>query len=189
MSVRYESGSPFNTGAGGGTADYIFAMLFAAVLMLLTYPLVVMTFPMPPMFCKNLVFFVMYIWSKRNPTAQANIWGVPVQANYLPFAYLGLTVFMGKPYFDLLHGLLIGHLYYFLADVYPQVAGTNVLVTPAFLVDKFGIGTYRPAPDAVNPADAPPGEGGNRGGIGDDNNNNARAAGHTWGTGGQALGR
>jgi hypothetical protein len=34
MSVRYETGTPFNTGAGGGTADYAFAMMFAMVVML-----------------------------------------------------------------------------------------------------------------------------------------------------------
>jgi hypothetical protein len=34
MSVRYETNTPYNTGAGGGTADYAFAMIFAMVVML-----------------------------------------------------------------------------------------------------------------------------------------------------------
>lgn len=91
MSMRYEQGSPFNTGAGGGTADYAFALLFAMVVMLASYPLVVGFFPIPPIFSKNLVYFVMYVWSKRNPTARANIWGIPMQGIYLPFAYLALS--------------------------------------------------------------------------------------------------
>jgi Derlin-2/3 len=180
MSIRYEKGTPFNTGAGGGTADYAFALLFASAIMLVTYPLMMATFPIPPIFCKNLVYFVMYIWSKRNPTAQANIWGIPMQAIWLPFAYLALTVFMGNPYFGLIHGLAIGHLYYFLADVAPNVQGRDILVTPRFLIDRFGVGEYRPDRPALNPADARP------------NPQAAPAAGaggHNWGTGGRPLGR
>lgn len=178
MSLRYEKESPFNTGAGGGTADYCFAMLFAMIVMLVTYPLVVMAFPIPPIFSRNMVYFVMYIWSKRNPTAQANIWGVPMQAIWLPFAYLALTVFMGNPYFDLLHGLVVGHLYYFLAHVFPQVSGKDILTTPGFLVDQFGIGEYRPEQPLRERAPAG-GEGARPAGGG----------GHVWGGGGQRLGR
>lgn len=181
MSMRYETGSPFNTGAGGGTADYAFALMFAMVAILLSYPLVVMMFPIPPLFTTNMVYFVMYVWSKRNPTAQANIWGIPMEAVWLPFAYLALTVFMGNPYFHLLHGLAIGHLYYFLADVYPQVTGKDILVTPHFLIDRFGVGEYRPDRPLPNPAHARPnvqqGEAPEAGG------------GHVWGAAGRPLGR
>jgi Derlin-2/3 len=178
MSLRYETGSPFNTGAGGGTADYAFALMFAMAAILLTYPLVVWIAPIPPYFTNNMVYFVMYVWSKRNPTAQANIWGIPMAGIYLPFAYLALTVFMGNPYFDLLHGLAIGHLYYFLVDVFPQVYGKDILVTPHFLIDRFGIGEYRPERPLRDPADARP------------NPQQAGAAGgHPWGGGGRPLGR
>jgi Derlin-2/3 len=54
-----------------------------------------------PVFTRNLVFYVLYVWSRRNPTANANIWGVPVPAVYLPFAYLALSVFMGNAYADI----------------------------------------------------------------------------------------
>jgi Derlin-2/3 len=180
MSMRYESGSPFNTGGGGGTADYAFALMFAMAAMLITYPVVMTMFPIPPFFVKNMVYFVMYVWSKRNPTAQANIWGIPMEAIWLPFAYLALTVFMGNPYFDLLHGLAIGHLYYFLVDVFPQVYGKDLLVTPHFLIDRFGVGEYRPDRPLRDPvADARPNQDGAAG----------AGAGHTWGTGGRPLGR
>jgi Derlin-2/3 len=176
MSMRYETSGPFNTGAGGGTADYMFAFMFGMVVILATYPLVVTIFPYPPVFTNNMVYFVMYIWSKRHPTAQANIWGIPMEAIYLPFAYLALTVFMGNPYFDLLHGLATGHLYYFLADVYPQVSGKDILVTPHFLIDRFGIGEYRPGRSVeVRPPPQPAGA--------------QPAGGHVWGAGGRPLGR
>ena len=53
--------------------DYICFLLFVAV------------------FSQNLIFGVLYCWSRRFPTAQANIWGIPVPAMYLPFAHLVLV--------------------------------------------------------------------------------------------------
>lgn len=128
FSKIYEAGGPYNTGAGGGTADYAFMMLFAMALMLLSYPIIGSMLRLWPLFSRNLIYFVLYVWSKRNPTAQANIWGIPVQGVYLPFAYLALHVFMGSPYMDMLHGMAIGHLYYFLVDVVPQVQGKDILL-------------------------------------------------------------
>ena len=183
MSKQYEVGGPFNTGGGGGTADYIFALMFAALVTLVTYPLVMMMAFSPPIFTRNLVYFVMYTWSKRFPTAQANIWGIPVPAVYLPFAYLGLTICMGNPYVDMVHGLSVGHLYYFLVEVTPRVLGKDILVTPRFLIDQFGVGEYRPAAPARNPADQP------RAGFGAQDQPAARPQGHNWGGGGRALGR
>jgi Derlin-2/3 len=200
FSKQYESGGPFNTGAGGGTADYAFCMLFGAVLMLLTYPLVIGYFNLPPLFCRNLIYYVLYIWSKRNPTAQANIWGFPIQAIYLPFAYLAMTVFMGNAYMDMIHGLAIGHIYYFLVDVVPVVYGKDVLTTPQFMIDYFGVGEYRPRQDPLPPAAAAGGGGqANRGGFGGlgggggggqpQGGGGGGGGGHNWGGGGNALGR
>lgn len=186
MSKQYEKGGPYNTGAGGGTADYVFALMFASVTILLTYPLILMYSFTSPIFCRTMVFFVLYVWSKRFPTQQANIWGVPVPAVYLPFAYLALTIFMGNPYMDLVHGMAVGHLYYFLAEVVPRVHGQDLLVTPQFLVDRIGIGEYTPeAPPAQNPAHVNRGWGG----AAAQPPPAARPGGHTWGTGGRPLGR
>jgi Derlin-2/3 len=93
MSIQYEKG-PYNTGAGGGTADYAFALMFGMGVILLSYPFLAKTFSLLPLFCRNLVFYVMYLWSRRNPTAQANIWGIPIPGIWLPFAYLALSVVM-----------------------------------------------------------------------------------------------
>lgn len=147
MSSEYEKG-PYNTGAGGGTADYIFALIFGSSVLLVTYPFMKWFFPVPPLFCRNLVFFVMYLWSRRNPTAQSNIWGIPIPGVWLPFAYLALAVVTGDSGFDIIHGLIVGHLYYFLVDVIPEVQGREVLVTPSFLIERFGVGQYRPQEEA-----------------------------------------
>eukprot|EP00536_Pseudo-nitzschia_multiseries_P017985 jgi/Psemu1/293290/fgenesh1_pg.2009_\ len=190
FSKQYESGGPFNTGAGGGTADYAFCILFGVISMLVTYPLLLgMGFFLPPIFAKNLIYYVLYVWSKRHPTNQANIWGFPIQAMYLPFAYLALTVFMGNPYLDMLHGLVIGHLYYFVVDVMPAVYGKDFLHTPVFLIDYFGYGEYQAPPPAAAAAAAAPFA--NRGGFGGNQAPRAPApaSGHDWGSGqGNRLG-
>lgn len=190
FSQRYET-EPYNTGAGGGTADYIFALMFGIAATFVTYPLMGMMMPMMPIFAKTLTFFVIYVWSKRHPTAPASIWGVEMKAIHLPFAYLVLTVLMGNPYSDILHGIAIGHLFYFLVDVVPVVYQKDVLHTPQFLIDRLGVGAYVP------PTQAP----GARGGAAQGNNvwrppgranapaDPARPArGHDWGGGGQRLG-
>jgi Derlin-2/3 len=189
MSKQYEKGGPYNTGAGGGTADYVFAMMFAAVTILITYPLVMWYTVMSPIFCKNMVFFVLYVWSKRHPTSQASIWGVPVPAMYLPFAYLALTVFMGNPYMDLIHGCAVGHLYYFLAEVVPRLHGKDILVTPQFLIDQLGVGEYQPEAAARNPEDNPRGWGGPAGAQQQQQPAAVNRGGYNWGGGGRPLGR
>ena len=103
--------------------------------------------------------------------------GIPVKAIYLPFAYLAMTIFMGNSYGDMCHGLAIGHLYYFLVDVVPQVQGKDLLVTPQFLIDYFGIGEYQPEDPSL--ARMPPGQAEPAAGQG----------GHPWGGAGQRLGR
>ena len=154
-------------------------MICAAIGCFVTYPFLVGM--IPPIFCRNLIYFIVYVWSKRHSTAQANIWGVPMPAIYLPFAYLALTIFMGNGYYDMLHGFALGHLYYFVVDVIPQVYGKDFLRTPMFLIDYFGTGNY--VPPAAPAAPRTGGFGGNAAGGGA-----AGRGGHDWGSGGRALG-
>ncbi|MEL7342702.1 MAG: hypothetical protein AAGM67_19615, partial [Bacteroidota bacterium] len=195
FSKQYESGGPFNTGAGGGTADYAFCWLLGASGILLSYPFLLAFFSLPPIFCKSMIYYILYIWSKRHPTNNANIWGIPVGAIYLPFAYLALTVFMGNPYMDMIHGMAVGHLYYFMVDVIPVVYGRDVLQTPRFLIDYFGVGEYTPpVPDTQQPRGGFGGFGGNATparNVGNDAASGGRGGGgggHQWGGGGHRLG-
>lgn len=183
FSRQYEAGGPFNTGAGGGTADYIFMLMIGTVLILVSKAAIASIIKLPNVFCRNLVFYVLYTWSKRHPTSQANIWGVPVPAIYLPFAYLALSVFMGGAYMDILQGMICAHVYYFLADVVPQVQGRDVLATPQFLIDYFGVGEYRPVTAAPVPPRPPTGAG-----VPDNAAQRGTGGGYNWG-GGRTLGR
>ncbi len=84
FSNRYETSIPYNTGGGGGTADYAFALVFCMITMLITGPLVSTYFVyLPTLYTDNMVYFVVYVWSKRNPTSQASIWGVQIKSQIL----------------------------------------------------------------------------------------------------------
>ncbi|KAL3785378.1 hypothetical protein HJC23_011061 [Cyclotella cryptica] len=124
------------------TADYIFALMFGMSTIFVTYPLLGKLLPILPLFARTLTFFVIYVWSKRHPTAPASIWGVEMKAIHLLFAYLVLTVLMGNPYADRMWML------------FPSSHGKDVLHTPQFLIDRLGVGAYVP------PAEVPGARGG-----------------------------
>lgn len=67
-SKQYEGGVVFNTGGGGGTADYAYMLLLGALVILISGSL----FGLGVFFGKTLIFYVLYVWSKRNPTAQVS---------------------------------------------------------------------------------------------------------------------
>jgi Derlin-2/3 len=59
---------------------------------------------------------------------------------------------MGGPFQELIHGIIIGHVYYYLVHIFPLVYGKDVLHTPQFLINYFGVGEYQyvaPAPARV----------------------------------------
>lgn len=185
-SKQYEGASMFNTGGGGGTADYAYMWLLGGLVILVSSTVLA-----PAMFFgRHMIYYVLYVWSKRNPTAQAAIWGIQMKGMYLPFGLLGLNTLLGNPVFDMIHGFIVGHLYYFMVDVVPKIYGRQYIVTPMFLIQKFGIGEYvTPAPRAGMGA-----AGGNTfrpGGVNPprDPAATATSGGHRWGTGGQRLGR
>jgi len=192
-SKRYELSSGYNTGAGGGTADYVFLLLFGMALTLLSYPL--LTGFLMPIFGTTLTYHVLYIWSKRNPTVQVSVWGFPIAALWLPFVLIALSFLMGNFPTDMIHGCAIGHTYYFLVDVVPLVYGKDILHTPQFLINYFGIGVYIP-PTAAPPRAPAANTGGTAwntpGTVNPPQDNNGlrrrNTGGYNWGGSGQVLG-
>ena len=79
FSKQYEGGGPYNTGAGGGTADYLFCLLFGMFGCVAAFHLLGGFIPIAPLFTRNLTFYVLYVWGRKNPNVDANIWGVPVK--------------------------------------------------------------------------------------------------------------
>lgn len=54
-------------------------------------------------------------------------------APFLPWVILGFGIMLNQnPIFDAL-GIAVGHVYYWLEDVYPRISGRRLLKTPAFM--------------------------------------------------------
>lgn len=110
----------------------------------------------PPLLflASSLAFAVVYVWSRRNKNVTMSFLGLfTFTAPYLPWVILGFGklrscfdsetstyslyrdqgLMLGQnPIYDLL-GLGVGHIYYFLEDVYPGVSGRRLLKTPGFM--------------------------------------------------------
>lgn len=134
-------------------ADYVFMLLFGVVTIDATYLAVPSLGRYFPTSC--LVFMIIYVWSRHNPNQMVSIWGLfTLQSFYLPFAFMGMGVILGgSPIPDLL-GIVVGHLYWFLTELYPLQSGRILITTPDFLkrwVADLGIGAP-PPPSRDQPA-------------------------------------
>ena len=104
---------------------------------------------------------LVYVWSRRNPYIRMNFFGLlNFQAPYLPWVLLGFSLMLGNAvvvdlmgktclftHIDLFNrhlidqifisstvGIAVGHVYYFLEDVFPdQPGGFKMLRTPSIL--------------------------------------------------------
>ncbi|XP_022113855.1 derlin-2 [Pieris rapae] len=135
----------------GRTADFVVMFIFGAVLMILC-----------AFFINNLLFLgqaftimIVYVWSRRNVFIRMNFFGLMnFQAPYLPFVLLGFSVLLGNSISVDLVGMAIGHIYFFLEDVWPrQARGQKLLKTPQFLkmlFDPEPETEYEPLPELAN---------------------------------------
>ena len=59
----------------------------------------------------SLIFMLTYVWSRNFPTGNVSLMGLAnIQAFYLPFALMGLSLVMGGDWMSDLLGILAGHL-------------------------------------------------------------------------------
>ncbi|XP_067087049.1 stromelysin-3 [Osmerus mordax] len=114
----------------GRTADFVFMFLFGGVLMTL-FGLFANLFFLGQAFTIMLV----YVWSRRNPHIRMNIFGLlNFQAPFLPWVLMGFSLLLGNSVVVDLLGIGVGHMYYFLEDVFPkQPGGRKLLRTPELL--------------------------------------------------------
>nr|XP_020654782.1 uncharacterized protein LOC110081966 [Pogona vitticeps] len=114
----------------GRTADFIFMFLFGGFLMTL-FGLFASLFFLGQAFTIMLV----YVWSRRNPYVRMNFFGLlNFQAPFLPWVLMGFSLLLGNSIIIDLLGIAVGHVYYFLEDVFPnQPGGKKLLLTPGFL--------------------------------------------------------
>jgi len=78
---------------------------------------------------------LVYVWARRNPFVQMNFFGLlPFRAPYLPWVLVAFSVLLGNTVMVDILGIGIGHLYFFLEDVFPnQPGGKKLLATPYIL--------------------------------------------------------
>ena len=127
--LRYEK-NPYNTGGGGGTADFIAMVLFGIVVFSI-FGVVFNLMLLAPL----MRYMIVYVWSRREPTSVLNFFGFKFQSLYLPWVYCGMDMLMGGSIQPALMGIGVGHLYYFLVDVFPGIQGFELIVTPRFCID------------------------------------------------------
>jgi len=143
----------------GRTGDFFFMYLFGSLTLLVIHFAFhfFSWFPKVMFLAPSLAFMVVYIWGRRNPHITLSFLGLfNFTAPYLPWVILGFGVLLGQnPVFDLL-GIVVGHIYYYLEDVYPQLTNRRILTTPGILKAFFDVPTV---PVAERPGGRPWGEG------------------------------
>ncbi|XP_042822006.1 derlin-2 isoform X2 [Panthera tigris] len=79
---------------------------------------------------------LVYVWSRRNPYVRMNFFGLlNFQAPFLPWVLMGFSLLLGNSVIVDLLGIAVGHIYFFLEDVFPnQPGGIRILKTPSVLL-------------------------------------------------------
>ncbi|KAE8735004.1 Derlin-2.2 [Hibiscus syriacus] len=126
----------------GRTADFFYMLLFGAsvltgiVLIGGMIPYLSASFANILFLSNSLTFMMVYVWSKQNPFIHTSFLGL-FTAVYLPWMLLGFSVLVGASAWADLLGMIAGHAYYFLEDVYPRMTGRRPLKTPSFIKAMF----------------------------------------------------
>jgi hypothetical protein len=151
----------------GRTADFMWMLLLGAIGMTIVGPVVHLMF-----LGSSLTFMMVYVWSRRNPDVRLNFLGVlNFNAPMLPWVLMIFSLLLNNsfPTNDAL-GIVFGHIYYFLDDVYPYTSGSGkrYLRAPLFVKQLIEPRNYNDAtiPDATMAEDL----------NNNNNNNNDNAA-------------
>ncbi|XP_047292143.1 derlin-2 isoform X3 [Homo sapiens] len=112
----------------GRTADFVFMFLFGGFLMTLFGLFVSLVF-----LGQAFTIMLVYVWSRRNPYVRMNFFGLlNFQAPFLPWVLMGFSLLLGNSIIVDLLGIAVGHIYFFLEDVFPnQPGGIRILKTPS----------------------------------------------------------
>ena len=118
------------------------------ICLLCTYPLPGYffgnTYALYPLMTRNLMGALLYLWSKRNPRAMIQLNFVPMEGRYLPFAHIGIALFMNNR----LHELIVS----FFQEI--GVFRVLSLLTLSFLLAWFRHCTYILFSDCGCPRDS-----------------------------------
>ncbi|XP_014652812.1 PREDICTED: derlin-3-like [Ceratotherium simum simum] len=114
----------------GRKADFVFTFLFRGVLMTQLGLLGSLFF-----LGQALTAMLVYVWSRRSPRVRVSFFGLlTFQAPFLFWALVGFSLLLSNSILVDLLGIAVGHISYFLEDVFPnQPGGKRLLLTPRFL--------------------------------------------------------
>eukprot|EP00117_Sycon_ciliatum_P021860 scpid96677/ scgid3961/ Derlin-2; Degradation in endoplasmic reticulum protein 2; Der1-like protein 2; F-LAN-1; F-LANa &gt; Derlin-2; Degradation in endoplasmic reticulum protein 2; Der1-like protein 2 len=77
---------------------------------------------------------LVYIWGQRNRFVRMNFLFITFRAPQLPWVLLGFSFVLGSVFWVDVLGIAVGHVYYFLADVFPRMeGGCDVVSAPRIL--------------------------------------------------------
>jgi Derlin-2/3 len=84
---------------------------------------------------ESLTTMLVYVWSRRNPFVRYTFFGLfNFQAPYLPWILVLLAILFNGSIIGDLVGIVVGHIYFFLVDVFPfKPGGFQILKTPHFM--------------------------------------------------------
>ncbi|XP_055845858.1 derlin-2 [Episyrphus balteatus] len=131
----------------GRTSDFVMMFIFGGLLMTFFGLFVNLLF-----LGQAFTLMLVYVWSRRNPFVRMNFFGLlNFQAPYLPWVLLCFSMILGNTIWVDIIGMGVGHIYYFLEDVFPQQQnGYKFLKTPNFLKVMFNEHidrNYQPMPE------------------------------------------
>jgi hypothetical protein len=125
---RYEQ-NPFNTGAGGNSADFLWMMILGMGVLCVVAHFFGLVFMAEP-----LLYMIMYVWSRREPEMMLNMYGFKFKALYCPWVYVAIRVVMGGSATEPLIGVAVGHIYYFLIGIYIHFVYTVAILPYRYIL-------------------------------------------------------
>lgn len=121
--------------------DYLFFILFCML-----FHLLLCSFTNTIFLSKSLAFSMTYYWGRKSKTTTVELMGVfRIRAPYLPWFYLIISFLFESEFKKDFYGLVVGHLYFFLKDIFPRIKvtkGMRLVETPEFIIkmcDKLNI--------------------------------------------------
>lgn len=128
----------------GRTGDFFYMLLFGATVLTSivfiggSIPYISESFAKVLFLSNSLTFMMVYVWSKHNPLIHMSFLGLfTFTAAYLPWVLLGFSVLVGSSTWIDVLGMIAGHSYYFLEDIYPRMTGRRLLKTPSIIKSLF----------------------------------------------------
>ncbi len=87
-----------------------------------------------PVLAIGLILSLIYYWSRKNPDVTMSLmFGIKFKSVYFPWVLVGMGFLMGGMPLVEIAGIIVGHFYFFFADIYPRTSGKQPLKTPQFL--------------------------------------------------------